>query len=309
MKGCGMAVPTKEDFDAWLTLATMPIQVGASLPSESVELTIDDAAEYLRQADADRQQRWRAMRDLPAWRWLTGQREFVRAVDRVFGSRRPTKRGVGVAETSNENETDRFRARAQRLFDITETHARRMSGERHARFEEYPASTLQYRARDLRREIEREGTYAFDRLWYADAMRAVAEYLEGNTAAKFVDAAAEIKAAANAARDAVARYVRFAEALNGADFRTVQVRGLHFHQRRPFDVPDLEASPIGRRKDARGDERLFVYRMFVANRSVVRSAKPEAIADLMCLEGFRHQYETRTIERLCKRFAELHKRP
>lgn len=141
-------------------------------------------------------------------------------------------------------------------------------------------------------------------------MRAVAEYIEGRAAASFQHAAAEIEAAAKAAQEAMTRYQHLAEILNRAGFRGIWVRGARA-QRRPIEVSaaDIGALPIGTRKDERSNERLFVYRMFVANQGAVRSAKPEAIADLMGLEGFRHKYETRTIERLCKRFAEPLERP
>ncbi len=298
-KGCGVAIPTKEEFDAWLTLATTPIEVGVSLPPEPAELTVDDAADYFRQADADQERRWRAMLDLHAWKWLCSQREFRRAHERVFSTRRRKERGDA------EPDIDRFRARAQRFFDSAEEfHARRIS-------EGWKASASeQTRAHDRRRAIERAGSRAFDGDWRTATMRAVAEYLEGKAAASYQDAAAEIEAAARAAQEAVARYLHLSEVLNEAGLRGIWVRGMRYPRKHTeFSVPDINALPIGSRKDGRSNERLFVYRMFVANRGAVRSAKPEAITELMGLEGFRHQYETRTIERLCKRFAELHKRP
>jgi hypothetical protein len=299
MKGCGMAVPTKEEFDAWLTLATTPIEVGASLPAEPAELTVDDAAAYLRQADADKERRWRAMLALPAWQWLHSQREFLRAYERVFSTRRRKERDGA------EPDIDYFHALAQTYFDnAEESHARRIS-------EGWKDSASeQTRARSLRGLIGRAGSRAFDGDWRTATMRAVAEYLEGKAAASFQNAAAEIGAAAKAAQEAVARFMHLSEVLNEADFLGIWVRGPRFlGGRTEVGVPDIGALPIGSRKDERSNERLFVYRMFVANRRAVRSAKPEAIAELMGMEGFRHQYETRTIERLCKRFAELHKRP
>ena len=58
-----------------------------------------------------------------------------------------------------------------------------------------------------------------------------------------------------------------------------------------------------RRNDPRGAERLFVYRMQSINRTISRKAKAEAIYELMAMDGFRHQYDLRTVERLCKQFA------
>lgn len=293
-----MTIPTKEEFDAWLSMATAPIEVGASLPSEPVELTVDDAADYLRQAYADKEQRWRAMMGSPAWQWLRSQREFLRAYGRVFSAHLRKERDDA------EPSIDRFRAQAQRYFDNAEEyHARRIS-------EGWEASASERtRGLGLRETIKRAGSRAFDGYWHAATMRAVAEYLEGKAAARFQDAATEIEAAAKAAQAAVARFMYLSEVLNESGFRGIWVRGRFHRGRVEISVPDIEELPIGSRRDERNNERLFVYRMFVANRSAVRSAKPEAIAELMRLEGFRHQYETRTIERLCKRFAELHKRP
>lgn len=293
-----MAVPTKDEFNAWLSLATTPIEVGASLPPEPAELTVDEATDYLRHADDAREQRWRAMCALPAWRWLCSQREFQRSNERVFSTRRRNQHAEAGPDI------DRFRARAQRLFDYAEAfRARRIS--------EGSTASAGERARAdyVRTAIERAGNRAFDGYWHTDTMRAVAEYIEGKTAGSFQDAAAKIEAAATAAQEAVARYMRLSQTINEAGLFGVRAyvrpRNREFH----FGVPEVAASPIGSRKDERNNERLFVYRMFVANRSAVRSAKPEAIAELMGMEGFRHQYETRTIERLCKRFSELHKRP
>ncbi len=299
MKGCGVAVPTTEEFNAWLTLATTPIEVGASLPPEPAELTVDDAAEYLRQADADKEQRWRAMMGSPAWQWLRSQREFLRAYDRVFSTRRRKERDEA------EPDIDHFRAQAQRFFDSAEeSHARRIS-------EGWKASASeQTRAHALRGSIERAGSRPFDGYWHTATMHATAEYLAGTAAASFQEAAAEIEAAAKAAQEAVARFMHLSEVLNEAGLWGIWVRGgpRFLRGRDEARVPDIDALPIGSRKDETNNERLFVYRMFVANRRAVRSAKPEAIAELMGLEGFRHRYETRTIERLCKRFAEIHKR-
>jgi hypothetical protein len=63
-----------------------------------------------------------------------------------------------------------------------------------------------------------------------------------------------------------------------------------------------ETLPVQRR-DPRAPERLFVFRLQAANRFHTRKARAEAISQLMGLEGFRHEYDLRTIERLCAEFA------
>jgi len=158
----------------------------------------------------------------------------------------------------------------------------------------------------LRNDIERSARYGFEGTWIYGTVRAVAEYLEGRTARRFQDAVRDIEVAADAAFAAVRRYEELAEELKSPAFRDIPVNRAqlrtHLTKWYPTTMLDL-VSPLGR-KDSRSDERLFVYRMFVLNRRKTRSPKVEAIAELMGLEGFRHQYDLRTIERLCARFAE-----
>lgn len=47
---------------------------------------------------------------------------------------------------------------------------------------------------------------------------------------------------------------------------------------------------------------LYVYRLWQNNVRVYGVPKPEAIAELMTLDGVEHQFDERTIERLCARF-------
>ena len=48
--------------------------------------------------------------------------------------------------------------------------------------------------------------------------------------------------------------------------------------------------------------------MFKANKQVSRNAKTEAIVELMGLEGFKHQYDSRTVEKLCAGFTGMKRR-
>ena len=50
-------------------------------------------------------------------------------------------------------------------------------------------------------------------------------------------------------------------------------------------------------------EQLFVYRMYRANKRATRYPKPAVIADLMTIEGFKHQFDLRHIERMCAAFS------
>lgn len=303
MKGCGMAIPTKEEFDSWLALATAPVfEVGASLPAMPAASTVADAVDYLCRADAEHRRRWCALLDQPASQWLLNQREFLRARERVFRTRRQVQ-CIEVAPPF-----DYFVGWAQRLYELADDEA---NGEA-ALHGLKGRAKARYRADSFRGSIERHGNrpvVSSFRFWYTTTMRSVAEYLEGNAAASFLDAVAEIERAADAAQEAVARFLHLSRILNGSGFPGTRESEWGLHQWRDLTRAADIALPIGSRKDQRANERLFVYRMFVANRNAVGSARPGAIVGLMGLEGFRHQYEMRTIERLCKQFEEAHNRP
>jgi hypothetical protein len=49
-------------------------------------------------------------------------------------------------------------------------------------------------------------------------------------------------------------------------------------------------------------EHLYVYRLWRINQQYFRSAKPDCIAELMFLDGVAHQFDVRTIERMCAKF-------
>lgn len=54
-------------------------------------------------------------------------------------------------------------------------------------------------------------------------------------------------------------------------------------------------------------EQLFVYRMWRLNLRKFNKPKPELIAELLTMDGFAHQFDIRTIERMCARFQEAKK--
>ena len=49
-------------------------------------------------------------------------------------------------------------------------------------------------------------------------------------------------------------------------------------------------------------EHLYVYRLWQINLRYFGSAKPDCIAELMFLDGIAHQFDVRTIERMCAKF-------
>lgn len=49
-------------------------------------------------------------------------------------------------------------------------------------------------------------------------------------------------------------------------------------------------------------EHLYVYRLWRINQHYFRRAKPDCIAELMFLDGVAHQFDVRTIERMCAKF-------
>jgi hypothetical protein len=64
---------------------------------------------------------------------------------------------------------------------------------------------------------------------------------------------------------------------------------------------DWRDLPI-RRNSKHKAEQLFVYRAWQANQRHVGKPKPEVIVELMTFDGFGHQFDLRTVARMCAKF-------
>lgn len=284
-----MTIPTTDEFASWLLRSATPLDLGIPPPKG---ITVHSVANYLLETDEARIRMRDALVKEDTFRWLSSQREYQRAAEKVFG-----KRGRAAKIASERTPVPAVDTAAKFLERAAAQWKSR--GRTRVQGDEYFGT--------IRADLARFTSRGFETTWDWRTMEAVAEYLEGKTARRFQDAVNEIDAAAAAAYTAFVRYQALVEELKKPNLRSIPVN--RFHLRTHLNSWNPTAmlgivSPLGR-KDSTSDERLFVYRMFTANRRSARSAKAEAIAELMGLEGFRHQYEVRTIERLCAGFAKL----
>lgn len=269
-----MPVPERRDFAALLALADAPLHVSNEPPDT---LARHEAAEYLIEIETLRRRRWAEIELAPAWVWLTRQREFERAWNIVTGQRR---RGRLSERRDQSPLKDRANARVDKIFAGKES-----------------VSVHWVSWGGWHRDTP------FRHVWVVDCIRAVSEYLEGTAASAMVRAARDFEKARLEAHRAVQRFLdvqRQIDAYNVYGVRTGPSRSLSSWLSHKGEW-DISALPL-RRNDELARERLFVFRLWEMNTAFARSPKVEAIAELMGLEGFRHQYDVRTIERLCAGF-------
>lgn len=277
-----MAVPTRGDFSAYFALAEAPIQASVTLQEVFTE---QDVIDYLIDAELGQQRRFEEVRGTAVYAWLTSQREFQRAERLAF--RQPRKFHPLLRDyDARISLEDRVRARAREIVQATTP----VGGE--------PVDAWRARSR-----LERAKRNRFVHGWLHQCIRALAEYYDGSAGRELPELSRQVEQAHREAREAVRRYHTLAARLNSLELLGVRAPGAF----REFTAtPDLSGMPL-RRREQHACERLFVYRMEKANRAVWISGPPraDAIAELMNLEGFRHQYDTRTIERLCAEFRKL----
>lgn len=65
----------------------------------------------------------------------------------------------------------------------------------------------------------------------------------------------------------------------------------------------IQASPF-KRDSKHNREQLLVYRLWQANVASFRTPQPEVISELLTVEGVAHQFDLRTVGRLCAKFRE-----
>lgn len=77
-----------------------------------------------------------------------------------------------------------------------------------------------------------------------------------------------------------------------------------FQRMRIWDYHDAwKFLPIQRNSKHKA-EQLFVYRAWQANQRYVGKPKPEVIVELMTFDGFEHQFDLRTVARMCAKFKQ-----
>ena len=186
--------------------------------------------------------------------------------------------------------------RAQQVLDSIETKAP-LSGQQ----------AIESQNSAIRFELSRHARTTFQDAWVYECLFALAEYFQGDAAARLIDARRNFLAVQSATEVAIRKYVRHAEHLASLELPGVRVNAGQV-QRMARAVEFGMAVRVKKnafplfRLDARSSERLFVFRMWTANKRQTGKPRIEAIAEIMGIDGFRHQYDRRTIERLCADF-------
>jgi hypothetical protein len=276
-----MAVPERETFEAWLRQAAQPFFTADELADTNHPINQTSLIACHVELMTRRQARLQELYSLPVIGWLMAQRAFERAETLVFSRRRrPLRHDDRSIQQIAEERAESALAAGPR-------------GNRTA--EDVAHEHLEFQARS-----------SFKYGWLFRCVRALHEYHYGNASSRLASAARAIGPAADAVKRALCEYLAHADALNALDIPEAEIRGgyrtLHRIAGAGPPRPNVALLPI-RRDDEHAPERLFVYRMHWANTSATGTSKVEAIAELMGMEGFRHQYDMRTIEKNCSAFT------
>jgi hypothetical protein len=321
-----MAIPEVSEFQAWNALAyrrlELPVDVRTWLDghsSDAHEFSEEWSTACLDAIDTEKTKTLQLLEAHSVSVWLTGQREYQRAerlvlVGRKIGGRQTAPR---KAATAAERVTAMFdealgRNRAAQLLRPADLSAHLTDRERFHRAAGEDAGAKLHASEDVRRQLSRIADYLGPaHSWRRSCVQALHEYYYGNSAGANFDASkvsialsAELAAATNAATksmNSLIEMLKVAEQL-GFTKRPIHYKGLARYAESFVNAAERVSCPVHRR-DARTQERLFVFRLFLANRRWARKPKAEAIVELMGLEGFRHQYDLRTVERICTGFA------
>lgn len=280
-----MKLPTQKEFADWLSLSVRPLGASIGRPTdEDRGLVRELLHEALRERRRLFLERHEALATTAVGRWIKANKEISRAEALVY--RALDRKGGSIARMSDEQVV-------QREIDKADTEFSSLG----------PLSFLLSIANTLT---------AWDRSplvqsWWWHCIKALAEYFDNGAPQRMVDAYRSTGPLAAQAQQAMADYLRAVESLNALSLPGVRYRRLERLQREveflldALNVPE-ERFPLTR-IDERSSERLFVFRMHSAHMALVRAPRVEAIDELMSVQGFRHQYDRRSLERLCATFT------
>lgn len=281
-----MQIPTQDQFADWLQLVQTPLAI--RLPDYGEPITKAMWLEIATESGILWDRRKTELASTPVEKWRIRTREIERARDLVFRGNK--KRNL--SETRN----------APRSVDAIADSVFSMAAEASS----VPAEQHQF----IRIHMNMFADGPFRHSWTVKCIEAIAEYFNPEMPRMIRDARSEAVAALEQARLAISRLQRSTATVSSLNLPDAKVRVRATFTKmldsftelsEPLNLP-AEAFPISR-LDARSSERLFVFRMYRANFAMTRGPRFEAIDELMSIEGFRHQYDRRTIERLCTEFS------
>jgi hypothetical protein len=289
-----VSIPTRQHFDEWLTLATTSVEVPCELPDIEQEILPEHAKAYLFAAWNERSSRCALLSETPVWTWLSTQREFQRAVRLIYAPRSreplsPVK--LALPEIPLDKRVDDLFARAT-------SNTQKLSSSEYGQLvdPEQQVHSEVRRRREVRHLLTMAGDNTMRHSWAYDSVFALAEYFANEASKSMLETKRGISASANALRIALDTFLTQLEALDKLDLPRCkpdvsQINQIRRLKSRGIWTPDTSLFPLNR-LDELSAERLYVYRMHCANKAATRRSKTEAIAELMGLEGFRHQYES-----------------
>ena len=313
-----MAIPTEAEFKAWLQIASRPLDIPPEL-SEAWEATHvrkailpkTIAVDYYRAIRLEGESSDDRLRATPINSWLRGQREFTRAQRLVLFGR---KVASGGREPENLTKID-FAKAVEDMFELgAKREASRQHGEDAALFSADAIGDHQAANKtDAEQRISRyvcnlldflARKYQPNQTWLYACVHALNEYYYGDAWRRSVALSKSLAASIQSAKKSIDLVVAQIDEAVSLDFSSRAFGRLFMIRASEGMSKSLsEISFPVQRNDVRACEKLFVFRLYKANRRFTKKPKTEAIAELMGLEGFRHQYDPRTIEKLCSGFA------
>jgi hypothetical protein len=289
-----MTVPTEVEFTEWLheadgyhnyTKETLDL-------IETAEVTQEALARFFRAAVAEEVNARTRLDSTAVGKWIAQQREFRRAGTIVFRGRRNAASLLFI----DKNPPDNW-AEEEAIDCFSRSMREGSSGTGVPIPSSLPAQRL-----DRALSVWRRG-FSFRSDWKTSAIRAVSEYHYTNAHSVSLRASRHWSSLHRNAVDALDEFLEQMRELRDHDLCPVRFPStLESTLSMLIKWPNEPEFPVTRSgKLAR--ERLFVYRLWRANMRAARKSKPEAIAELMGMEGFGHQYDTRHVERICRRFS------
>lgn len=297
-----MATPTQAEFASFLAEARRRHELSPALTGvldHGRTCTRDELEDYIHQLLAERAMAFQSLVAHPVVQWLEQQREFGRAHKLVFYGRRVPKSDPVEAKRAIQ-----LRVQKQAEQYVADYHEETLRGAADAaELSRVRLISFDPRRRALRAYSSDPSGFHFGELWVTRVAEALDEYYHTANWEESVEASRAWRASLIAAKDAVRRMAELAtihakfDPVGAGGFRTEVLE-------RTLERLPLNAIFPVQRKDPHARERLFVYRVYRANRREARKAKAEAIVELMGLEGFAHQYEVRNVEKICAEFTE-----
>ncbi len=281
-----MTIPTQEIFSEWLALARAPLELKKPTPESGIDRKfLTDAYNERRRLLRIRDEQLNA---IALGAWLSQTREIDKSWQYAIKKSKTTY---------FEHDCITTEQRVQRVIDYAQGTEGLEIFENHSFYIE----------RDLLKAIDIWSRSTYVGSWIEGCIAALAEYFDTNSPRRMLENFRKAAPAHAAAKKAIADYLSAVEALRKIGLPAVlRVHGIGIFSR--FLVSDdtlninSSACPI-QRNDPRNSERLFVFRMHALNNRHFRATRIESIDELMSIDGFRHQYDRRTIERLCAEFT------